>query len=140
MDNRIYGSWDVAGTVHDNRNIAGAYADGRFPGGVCRFYHSGTACSQDNIHGFHQFIGKLNGRFLDPSDNAFRCPCFYSGIQYDLGCFDGTLLGSGMGTDDDGVSGFQTDQTFENSCRCGVRGGNDRTYDANRFSNFFNAV
>ncbi len=45
-----------------------------------------------------------------------------------------------MRTDNDTVSGFQADKTFEDSGRCGVGRRDNSTYNSDRLRNFCDAV
>ena len=140
MDNGINSSLDITGTVHNNRSITRTYTDCRFSGWVSSFNHAGTAGSQNYINCFHQFIGKFNGRFFNASDDSFRCACFYSCFIYDLCSFCSTFLCTWMRADQDGISCFQTDQTFENCSGSRVRSRNNRTYKTNRLCDFLDSI
>ena len=139
MDDRVNRSRDIAGAVHDDRGVARSDADGRFSGGIGGFYHSGTACCQDHVHGSHQLIGKLNGGFLHPADDSLRCPCFHCSFQDDSGCFNGGSFCTGMRAYYDCISGLQADQTFEDSSGRGVRSRDDGSHNSHRLCDLFYA-
>ena len=123
MDNGADSHLDVRGLVNDYRRVACAYAQSRLAGRIGSSHHAGTAGGQDSVCVTHNFLGQLQGGYINPSDDAFRCAGLHSSLQYNPGCLNGAVLCPGMGGNDNGVSGLQRDQGFKNSGRSGVGGG-----------------
>jgi len=106
MDDRVNSSLDIAGAVHNNRNVSRTYTNSRISGGISSLYHARTACSKNHVYRFHQCVGQFNGRFFHPSDNAFRSSCLYCSFQNNLSSLNGTFFCTWMRADNNGISGF----------------------------------
>ncbi len=128
------GTLHVGGFVDNDRHITGTYTDSRLTGRVGCFHHARATGGQDQVDVvvFHQSVGELNRRLVDPADDVFRCTGGNSCIQYQLGCGIGGVLGTGVRGEDDGVAGLERDHGFEDRSRSRVGGRNDTTDDTYR--------
>ena len=139
MNHRINRIGNVTAAVHDHRCVSGAHADRRLSGRICRLYHPRSAGSQYHIRRLHHQIGKLNRRFLHPSDNPLRSTGLHCRLQHRLRCLNGTFFSPGMGTDQNGIPCFQADQALKNRRRCGICGRNNGSHQSYRFRNLFDS-
>lgn len=85
----------------------------------------GAAGREDDVGLLHDRVGQLQGGHVDPGDDVLGCAGRHRRLQHHTGRLDGTLLGTGMGADDDAVAGFQGEEGLENGGRGGVGGGDD---------------
>ena len=140
VDDRVDSQQDVCGVVDDSGRVSGANAQSRLAGGVSRLDHAGTTGGKDDVGFFHNQVGEIKRRNVDPADDSLRSTCRHSGFQYDLCRRNGGFLCSWVRADDDTVSGFQTDQRLENCGRGGVGGRNDGAHDTDRLGDLLDAV
>ncbi len=131
------GTLDIGSFVDNHRGVACAHANRRFTGAVGCFHHARTACREDqvDIRVMHQGVGELNGRLIDPANQIFRRAGSDSRLQYDVSRFVGGVFSTWVRREDDGVTGLQADQRFEDSRGGRVSGRNDTADDTDRFSN-----
>src|SRR5690606_1148613 len=118
------------------RRVTRAHADGRFTGAVGRFHHTRTAGREDqaDVRVVHQGVGQLNRRLLDPADQICSRTGSDGRLQNDIRRFVGGVFGTRVRREDDGVTGLQADQRFEDSCGGRVSGRYDTADDTDRFS------
>ena len=104
---RVYRLADIRRGIDHCRGVAGANAQRRFAAGICCTHHSRTAGCQNDVSLLHQRVGHFQRRNVDPADDILRCTCLHGCIQHDLRRSDGAFLCTGMGRNDNGISGFQ---------------------------------
>lgn len=110
---RVYRLADIRRGIDHCRGVAGANAQRRFAAGICCTHHSRTAGCQNDVSLLHQRVGHFQRRNVDPADDILRCTCLHGCIQHDLRRSDGAFLCTGMGRNDNGISGFQADQRLK---------------------------
>ena len=140
VDHRGDGQKNIGGFINDGGGVAGANAQRGLAGGVGGFHHSGAAGGENQVGFLHDLIGQLQGGLVNPSDDPLRGTGGNSGFQHNLRGRNGAALCPGVGTDNNGVAGFQRDQGFENRGGSGIGSGNDRGNHADGLRDFLNAV
>ena len=140
MDDGIDRQHQVGAVVDDSGHVARAHAQGWLAAGIGSLHHAGAAGGQDNIRFPHQGVGHVQGRHVDPADDALRRAGLHRCVQHHLRRGDGSFLGPGMGAENDAVAGFQADQRLENGGGGGVGGGDHRRHHADGLGNFLHAV
>ena len=140
MNNRIYSKSDIRCIINNNRRISGSHTQCRFSGGIGCFHHSGTACCENNIRFLHNKICKLQAGYIDPSDDTFRCTCLYCCLQNNSGSFNGRILRTGMRTDNNPISCFQSNQSLKDCSGGRISCRDNRCDKSHRLCNFFDSV
>ena len=140
MNDGIDSQHQIGAVINHGGYVARADAQGGFAAGIGGFHHAGSAGGQDNIRFPHECVGHLQGGHVDPANDPFRRAGFYRRVQDHLCRRNSGLFRPGMGTEDDAVAGFQTNQRLENGGGSGVCGGNNRRHHADRLGNLFHAI
>ena len=116
VDDGVHRQQNIGGIIDNCRGISCAYTYCRFSAGVCGFYHSRASCCQDDIRFLHNQVRHIQAWHINPADNFFRrsgCHCCF---QYNFGCCYGAFLCTGVGANDDTVTGFQRQQALKDCC------------------------
>ena len=140
VDDGVYCNLNICRSINDCRCISGANAQRRLSAGVRCTHHTRTAGCQNDIRLLHQSVGHLQRGNIDPADDVLRCACLYRGLQHDLCRSNGALLCTGVRRDQDGISGFETDQRLKDRRRSGVGRWNNSSHNADGFCNAHGAV
>ena len=140
MDNGVHRQLNICGIINNGGGVTGANAQGRLAAGVRGLYHTGAAGCQNGVCLFHQQVGHIQGRCVNPADDPLRRAGCHSSVQHDLGRSSGALLGPGMGRDDNAVAGLQANQGLKDGRRGGVGGGDHRRNHAQRLCDLLNTV
>ena len=140
VDDGVYCKTDIGSIINDNRCVSGSNTKCRFSGGICCLNHSRTACCKDDVCFFHYHVGKFQTRYVDPSDDAFRCACFHCCFKHNFGSFDSASFCTRMWADDDCISCLQRDQSFEDCGGSRVCSRDNCCDQSDRFCNFLDSV
>ena len=140
VDDGVDSQHHIGGVVDDGRGVAGANAQGGRAGGVGSLHHAGAAGGQDDVSLGHQGVGQLQVRNVNPTNDALGSASLHSGLQNDFCSRDGALLGTGMGADDDAVTGLQGDEGLKDGGRSGVGGGDNGADNTDGLGNLLGAV
>ena len=132
---RVNGKKNVCRAVDDCRSVTCAYAKCRLTAGVCRANHAGATGSEDDVSLLHNGVGHVDGGAVDPVDDSLGCACRYCCLKNKSCRRRGTILCSGVGGDDDTVSGLQGEKALEDCGRGGVGGRNYRRNNSDRLCN-----
>ena len=110
-------TFDISSFIDNNRSVARAYADSWFTGAVCGFNHARTTSREDQVDVWvvHQCVRQFNRRLIDPADQIFRSTGSDSSLQNDISRFVGCIFCTRVRGEDNGVTGLQADQRFEDS-------------------------
>ena len=110
-------TFDISSFIDNNRSVTRAYADSWFTGAVCGFNHARTTSCEDQVDVWvvHQCVRQFNRRLIDPADQIFRSTGSDSSLQNDISRFVGGIFCTRVRGEDNGVTGLQTDQRFEDS-------------------------
>ena len=140
MNNGVYCHLNISSVVQNNRGISCAYAQRRFSGRISCLNHTRAAGCQNNICILHNCVGQLQRRYVNPSDNSLRCASLNSCIQNNLCCCNGRFFCTGMWGNNNCISCFQANQSFENSSGGRVCSRNNCCYQTDRLCNFLDSV
>ena len=140
MDDGVDRDGDVSRLVDDGGGVARADAEGGFARGVSAAHHAGAAGGEDDVCRLHQGGRHVEGRDVDPADDAFGSARLDSRFEHDLRRGDGAALCAGVRRDDDAVARFQADERLEDRRGGGVGRGDDRRDHADGLGDFFDAV
>ena len=114
---RCNSTFDISSFINNNWGVTCTYADSWFTGAVCRFNHTWTTGCKDqvNVRVVHQRVGEFNRRLIDPADQIFRRTSSDSSLQNDVSSFVSCIFCTRVWRENDGVTGLQADQRFEDS-------------------------
>ena len=129
-------TFDISSFIDNNWSVARAYTDSWFTGAVCGFNHARTTSREDQVDVWvvHQCVRQFNRRLIDPADQIFRSTGSDSSLQNDISRFVGGIFCTRVRGEDNGVTGLQTDQRFEDSSWSRVSGRNDTANNTDWFS------
>ena len=140
VDDGVDGELDVRGIVDDDRGVAGADAECGLTGGVSSLDHARATGCENDVDVAHDHVGQLDGRLVDPADDALRSTGLDSCVENELGGGDGALGGCRVRGDDDGVTGLQADERLEDGRGGRVGGRDDSANDTDRLGDLGDAV
>ena len=140
MNDGVYCVNDISGGVDDSRCVTCANADSRSTRGVSSLNHSRTAGCENDVNFLHQEVCQIQGRNVNPGDDAVRSASLYSCLVNDLCSFNGALLCTGVRADDDTVSCLERDEGLEDSSGSRVGCRNNRANNADRLCDLFDTV
>ena len=140
VDDGVDGELDVRGIVDDDRGVTGANAQGGLARGVGGLDHTRATGGENDVDVAHDHVGQLDGRLVDPADDALRSTGLDSCVENELGGGDGALGGCRVRGDDDGVTGLQADERLEDGRGGRVGGRDDSANDTDRLGDLGDAV
>ena len=132
VDDRVDGELDVGGVVDDGGVVARADAQGGLAGGVRGVDHARATGGEDDVGGAHELGGHVEGRDVDPVDDALGGAGGLGGLAHDAGGLGGALAGARVRGDEDRVAGLQGDERLEDRGGGGVGRRDDGGDDAER--------
>ena len=140
VNDRVDRKHDIRGFVDDCGSVARADAEGGFAARVCRLDHAGAAGCEYDVRLFHDEVGQIEGRDIDPADDSFGRAGFDCRFENDLCRRYGAHFCSRVRRDDYAVTRFERDKRFEYSRGRGVGRRDDCCDDADRLGDFLDAV
>ena len=145
-DQIVAGLLEIGRLVNNAWYVTRTYAQGRLTGGIGGTDHAGATGGQDNrdFRMGHQLLGCFNGWLFNPENAVFGGAGGNGSVAHNAGRSTGTLLGRGVESKDDRVTGFGGNDGFK---QCGRRWvgywrhtTNDTYWLSNQHEIFFSVV
>ena len=142
QDQVVDGPGHVDPAVHICRGIAGTYAQCRLARGIGGLDHAGAPGGQNGGYPgvLHEGPGGFDRGVPDPLDAIARSARLDGSVADDPGRLHRAALCVGVESEDDGATGLQGQQRFEDGCRGGVGHRGHAGYNSHRLGHLDDAV